>query len=620
MFAMQAQAPAQSEAVMLQGFYWDSNNATSWSQLYQISGDISARFDYVWLPPSAFSTGGTGYIPRQWSTQNGAWGTRAELQKLINALKSNGCKSIADIVVNHRGDNGVAPYTSFFPDDFGTYGQFQLLTSDICSNDDVPGTGGADTGDGFDGARDLDHNSTNVKNAIKAYLEWMKNDIGYDGWRYDMVKGFTSSVIAGYNAAANADLSVGEYWDGDYTAVWNWIIGTGKNSMAFDCPMKYTALNQGLQSSNYGNMAYNAHPAGLIRDAQSRRYSVTFVDNHDTYRDASKYTGSVTKAYAFILSSAGIPCVFYPHWIEYKTAINNMIMARKAAGINSESEVQVQQTSGYYKSYSIGKYGALLTYIGSSSSDWASDAPSGGGWTLECSGTGWAIYVNTTATSGAPNPSNAGRTAYQSKISNGVNPPAINNFTSITITAIVPASWTAPKIHVWNKGITGAPAITTPSTWPGQAMTHVEGNKWTIILPSFTATKVVGIVINNGAATATQQTFDLTATKSQSCWTVASTAMVGNYFDATESEDCFASSVENNEVGLFIIYPNPVENVLKINSEKNISKMSVFNAAGQTVILSKEKETDVSSLQKGIYLLEIKFDDSSIYFGKFVKK
>lgn len=80
--------PSACTDVMLQGFYWDSNQDkafgnTRWNTLYAMTSEITAYFDLVWLPPSAKSSGGVGYLPAQYSNQNSAWGSRAELEKLI---------------------------------------------------------------------------------------------------------------------------------------------------------------------------------------------------------------------------------------------------------------------------------------------------------------------------------------------------------------------------------------------------------------------------------------------------------------------------------------------------------------------------------------------------------
>ena len=612
-----SQVPAASNAIIMQGFYWDSNNETSWSQLYQISGDLSGYFDYVWLPPSAMSSGGTGYHPKQWSNQSSDWGTEARLKQLIQALKSNSCKAIADIVVNHR-DN-VSTWCDFYPDDFGTYGQFQFNASHICKDDEVntsssgsckgTATGANDTGEKYGAARDLDHTQTYVRDAVKAYLKFMKNEMGYSGWRYDVAKGFSASYFGEYNDAAGGEISVGEYWDGEYDALWNWVKGTGYKSAAFDFAFKFSALNDGLAKSNYAGMAWldgtTKRPAGLAHSPQSRRYAVTFIDNHDTYREASKYTGDVQKANAFMLSSPGIPCVFYPHWKGNKTAIQNMMKARKAVGLNSESDVRVENTSGYYKAYSVGTYGQMITYIGSSNSAWSSDAPNGGGWSLNCSGTGWAMYTKIDNT--------AGQTAYQTKISKGVNPPEDPKFEKITISAKVPAAWTAPKIHVW---AIGGNQI-TKAAWPGDAMTKVSGNEFTISLSGFSASEV-GIVINNGAATGVLQTVDLFASGNV-CWELEATPTMGGKYKATKGT-CQSSSIEEIEAGKVSVYPNPVDNMLNIGAGNEISKVTIYSVSGQNIMVSNKTAIDVSALNSGYYLVKIEFANTQVVFDKFLKR
>ena len=73
---LSAQAPAESEDVMLQGFYWDSQKETGWQALAAAAPEIARHFTLVWLPPSASAEGGgavggtnVGYHPRQWNNQ-----------------------------------------------------------------------------------------------------------------------------------------------------------------------------------------------------------------------------------------------------------------------------------------------------------------------------------------------------------------------------------------------------------------------------------------------------------------------------------------------------------------------------------------------------------------------
>lgn len=614
-----SQAPAASKDILLQGFHWDSNAETSWHQLYKISGDLSANFDVVWLPPSAYSSGGTGYMPKQWSNQNSSWGSQDRLLQLINRLKSNSTRAMADIVVNHRDTKST--WVDFYEDDFGSYGKFQFNKSHITKDDEaVTGghmsaseAGNYDTGENFDGTRDLDHTSTYVQDAVKAYLKWMKNVIGYDGWRYDMVKGFSAQYINGYNAAGGAYISVGEYWDGEYDAVWGWIEGTGKTSTAFDFPQKYAALNNGLAAGNYGNMAWSDNgtprPAGLAHSPQSRRYSVTFVDNHDTYRDGSKFTGNIQQANAFILSSSGIPSVFYPHWRDNKAAINSMIKARKSVGLHSESNVEVQNTSGYYKAYGEGTCGKMLTYIGGSESNW--DVPSGGGWNKVASGSGWAMYTlveNQTCLN-----------EFMAKYNNGVNPTEDDGIGTLTLHVKVPSNWTSAKAWVWNTDDTSDNY--TGGSWPGTAMTSLGDNIYKITINNITASEV-GIVFNNGGSNATEQTIDLFTTEDR-CWELIPTGNVKGY-DATVSSDCFglSSDVEVQEGNQLRLYPNPVGDKLYFKGNEQISEITVYSVNSEVLLQGKAQNNqfDVNLLSSGIYFVKVKTDSGKIELLKFMKK
>ena len=402
------------EDVMLQGFYWDSQKETSWLKLISSASDIAKSFSCVWLPPSASAEGGNtvggnnvGYHPREWTDQTSCWGTADNLKKLISTLHADGVKVIADIVINHRaGDNAWGNFTK---DDFGTYGSFQLDVNHICCDDEMndassctdanwygKAAGAKDTGENWSGARDLDHTSEYVQEDCIAYLSWLKGEFGYDGWRYDFCKGYAGEYIGIYNDATDPYLSVGEYWDGSYDVVNNWIKATGNKSMAFDFPMKYDALNSGLAKNTFSKMTWTDQdsqvnrPAGLIHNAATNAYSVTFVDNHDTYRDDNKYTGNIAQAYAFILSSPGVPCVFWPHWTNkiYKTNIEDMIAARKEVGITNISDVRVTESSKYYEAVATGRRGSLICRIGASAPSTVPD-----GYTLACKGTGWAYYI-----------------------------------------------------------------------------------------------------------------------------------------------------------------------------------------------------------------------------------
>ncbi len=574
-----AQAPANAPDVMLQGFYWDSYKGgsygnTNWANLKTQVDEIAESFDLVWLPPSAKSSGGTGYHPKEWSNQTSEWGSATQLKELIAAFKAKNTRCVADIVINHR--DGNYNWTDFCNENFGTYGNFQDFYSKsaqlICKNDECTAKGHSATGNYDEGyetlscdgvsasgaycaSRDLDHSNTYLQGVIKAYLQWMKNVIGYDGWRYDLVKGYKGQYNGKYNDAAGAYMSVGEYWDGNYDAVKNWIKDTGYKSMAFDFPMKYAALNNALAGNNYAGLAggYGV-PHGLCGADEMKRYSVTFVDNHDTFRDHNKFDGDWTKANAYILSAPGIPCVFYPHWKECKKDIQAMIKARKSVGVHSQSKCTTEGTcSSYYKCTTTGTNGTLICFIGGG---WQDPA----GYTKACSGNGWAYYtkggkpidditltmnpasgyvgengtVTLTASKGTIYYTTDGTTpsASSTKYANPIK--ITKNKTTIKAIAIdgttkssvvsgtfltekpagltvefkAPAGWSNVYLHAW----TATDDIFTEG-WPGKKLTK-NGEYYSYTITE-TDERPINVIFNDGG---TNQTADITGVSTNSCW------------------------------------------------------------------------------------------------------
>ena len=349
--------PANYSGVMLQGFSWDSYDYSQWTVLEKQADDMKGFIDLVWLPQSGKcieTTQVMGYKPYYYFNQNSSFGTEAELRSLIAKFKANGIGAIADVVVNHRNTDGW--FT--FPAETYNGVTYKMQPTDICKNDDGGATAkqatkegvslsnNNDEGQDWDGCRDLDHKSANVQKIIKAYLKFLKEDMGYTGFRYDMVKGFSGTHVADYNDATGVEFSVGEYWDGNQSII-NWINKTNKKSAAFDFQFRYNvrdAVNGAANgkvttSSDWSKLNSNDN---LMHDANYRRYAVTFVENHDTQkRSESEQNDPLRKdtiaANAYMLAMPGTPCVFQPHWRAYKQEIKSMIEARKLAGITNMS-------------------------------------------------------------------------------------------------------------------------------------------------------------------------------------------------------------------------------------------------------------------------------------------
>lgn len=410
--------PSQCPDVILQSFYYDSYQNkgygdTKWKTLQKQAAEIGSYFDLVWLPPSAKSEGGTGYHPRQYSNQNSDWGTRVDLVKLIDMFHEAGARVIADVVVNHLGCKST--WCDFFEQDFGCYGKFQPSTNWICKSDEINfdqeagecykmATGLDD--DGYNGegnyasARDLAHQDASVRNMCKAYTRWLKNDVGYDGYRYDYCKGFHMSHVNDYNSAAKNYFSIIEFWSGT-DDIWGRIQDANYNTLAFDFQTKYQAISDyggkaGMCTGNYSG----CKGSGLLGAGHSK-YAVTYVDSHDTFqRDDNEFGGKgnsmktvamrnrVKQANAFILSMPGVPCVFYPHWSYFKKDIKDMINARHLAGVHSESAVSEETAeAGGYTCKVQGKNGYLVLQLGNKVTN------SYSGYIKKASGNGYAMWI-----------------------------------------------------------------------------------------------------------------------------------------------------------------------------------------------------------------------------------
>lgn len=434
--------------VMIQGFTWGSPDYDgSWySTISNNSSDIKDTFEYVWFPPCTDCTdsNGNGYLPRQLNlltqsyTKNGThsstggyskfYGTEAQLKKSILDIKP--AKAIADVVINHR--CGTTDWGDFTNPAWGVVKNQNY--SAICKDDegfkksvtDMYGTrlrGASDTGEGYNAARDIDHTNETVQDGIVTWMNDVLKNAGFVGWRYDMVKGYNGIYTGYYNAKTESEFSVGEYWDGSFSKLSNWITETaqynrsvaGKASRVFDFVLKYSlnavfGSTDGNANSNYSKLA---DVSNLYKSLPG--YSVTFVDNHDTGSTQATCpldSDDIGTAYAFILTHPGYPCVAWYHYfaasdcstdssaqymgdktvpgtiITYKEHIKNLINLRKDCDITDLSSVEVldSSTTRYVAKIS-GTNSNLIVSIGGSY-----EKPDG--YQLKYSGTNYQIYLS----------------------------------------------------------------------------------------------------------------------------------------------------------------------------------------------------------------------------------
>ena len=357
--------PAQYGGVMLQGFYWDNYDDSQWTELTAQTDQLKGTFSLVWLPQSGYCGGQSmGYDDLYWfpGHYDSSFGTEEQLRTLIKTFKDNGIKTIADVVINHR--KSLSSWTDFPAETYKGV-TYQMTYNDICADDEAARNGhqvgpNKDTGEGWDGMRDLDHLSQNVQKSVKAYLDMLLTDMGYAGFRYDMVKGYAASFTGQYNTSAKPEFSVGECWDGTNT-IRNWIDGTKVDdviqSAAFDFQFRYTVRNA-MNNANYARLNQQNEGnwplvSSSYEQGKYRRYAVTFVENHDTERRSNAAQDPLKRdtlaANAYMLAMPGTPCVFLKHWQAYPSQIKAMVAARRQAGINNESAyANFRSAAGYY--------------------------------------------------------------------------------------------------------------------------------------------------------------------------------------------------------------------------------------------------------------------------------
>lgn len=171
---------------------------------------------------------------------------------------------------------------------------------------------------------DFNTYSSVVQTRFEDWGEWLSNEIGFDGYRLDFVRGFQADYAADWINSlpllnGSQRFIVGEYWGSD-SRINDWVndlAADGADADGFDFPLKSSLTDMCNGNSGFDMRWLNN--AGMVRNGNGHALPgtsvVTWLDNHDTGKEHDKWVTKDWKmGYAYILTHEGRPCVFYPHY------------------------------------------------------------------------------------------------------------------------------------------------------------------------------------------------------------------------------------------------------------------------------------------------------------------
>jgi alpha-amylase len=370
-------------AVMMQAFYWDGavkekKQGEWWNHLSEKVPQLSASgFDALWLPPicKAANPTSNGYDPYDYFDlgdidQKGSvktlYGNRAELKSLIEKMHKHNMGAIADMVINHNSGadeeevnplDGQKRWTKFkpksgkFPRDWNCFhpSRYERVMVE---------------GENYAEFPHLCHRNPSVYGAMYDYARLIIEELDFDGFRFDYVKGFGSWMIGllakyQYQKKDGREFTpfvVGEYWSGPED-IEGWLDGvravTDQQMAAFDFPLRYK-LKDVCDSPGYSLM--NLTNGGSVVAARPFN-AVTFVENHDM--GGNEIINDKMMAYSFILTGDGYPCVFWwdyfncelarpetPHGIDALIAAHHKHAGGESTVLHVDPDLYIMQRGG----------------------------------------------------------------------------------------------------------------------------------------------------------------------------------------------------------------------------------------------------------------------------------
>ncbi|HEX2696266.1 MAG TPA: alpha-amylase family glycosyl hydrolase, partial [Anaerolineales bacterium] len=295
-----------------------------------------------WLPPvhKAANLAGPsmGYDPYDYYDlgefdQKGTvptwFGSKKDLLALISEAHQNKMGVIADIVINHNSGadaqevnpiTGQSRWTLFTPKSGKFARNWESFHPNMYESWDEMT---------FGDMPDLSHRNPNVYAELLKLARWLVEEIGFDGFRYDFVKGYGANTITAIqeyrymrDGKQVVPYGVAEFWD-NARAIESWVnLANFSNSNpvdAFDFPLR--EMLKAL-CDQYGFSLRDLAIWETVLQHQPQT-TVTFVENHDLRDEGRPVVNDKLLAYSYILTHEGYPCVFWKDYFNYNLALRD---------------------------------------------------------------------------------------------------------------------------------------------------------------------------------------------------------------------------------------------------------------------------------------------------------
>lgn len=164
---------------------------------------------------------------------------------------------------------------------------------------------------------DIDLNHPDVIEELNKWGIWVSDELNLNGMRFDAIKHMDAGFVKQFIDILKAERGdnfyiVGEYWNGNFDSLKNYLEFMEYELDLFDVPLHYKMHKASHEGRDFDFTSY----ADDTLVTCFPENAVTFVDNHDSQYDSSleSQVKSWFKPLAYgliLLMEKGYPCVFY---------------------------------------------------------------------------------------------------------------------------------------------------------------------------------------------------------------------------------------------------------------------------------------------------------------------